>query len=283
MNAIRLAASVDFLSRTVDSPYSRRFSLDYRIGLVTRGSKKYTYRKRVLVADHNSIALAEPGEVHTGAPVREPFELRMLSLQPEALAEFVPQDCGYTNALASFDKPVFRDRELRNLLTGLFDGIDRRHDPDCWKLYVDECLQSIVALLMARNTSLTHQEPLTRDLQAVKRAMSLIHDLYDKPLSLEDIARESGLPKYRFLRAFRAEVGLPPHRYQLHLRLEKAKRSIKTGTPLAEVALSSGFYDQSHFHRHFSGLIGMSPHAYRLATTSLQPASIEVRSLAATI
>jgi AraC-like DNA-binding protein len=272
MNAVRLANSVDFLSRTVDSPYSRRFSLDYRIGLVTRGTKKYTYRKRVLLADHNSIALAEPGEVHTGAPVREPFELRMLSLQPEALAEFVPQDCGYASALPSFDKPVFSDRELNNLLTGLFDGIGCGHDPECWKLYVDECLQSIVALLMARNTGLPHQEPPTRDRQAIQKAMSLIHDLYDRPLSLEEIARESGLPKYRFLRAFRAEVGLPPHRYQLHFRLEKAKRSIAMGTPLAEVALSSGFYDQSHFHRHFTGLTGISPHAYRLATAAAKPA-----------
>jgi AraC-like DNA-binding protein len=37
------------------------------------------------------------------------------------------------------------------------------------------------------------------------------------------------------------------------------------GTPLTQVALSSGFYDQSHFHRHFAGLIGLSPGDYRQA------------------
>ena len=48
------------------------------------------------------------------------------------------------------------------------------------------------------------------------------------------------------------------------------------GTPLAEVALSSGFYDQSHFHRHFAGLIGISPHAYRLNRNAPRSAALPV-------
>jgi AraC-like DNA-binding protein len=268
MKTMRLAASVDYLSRTVDAPYSRRFSLDYRIGLVSNGVKKYSYRKKDMLAGHDSIALAEPGEVHTGAPAGESFELRMLSLTPEAIAAFVPEDCGCDNAYPTFTQPVFTDRMLSGQLRTLFDGIRGQGDPAYRQLYIEESLQSVVALLMASHAGRAFQEPSTRERQAVRKAINLIHDLYDKTLSLDLIARESGLPKYRFLRAFRAEVGLPPHRYQLHFRLEKAKRLIALGTPLTQVALSSGFYDQSHFHRHFIELIGLSPRDYRQATFS---------------
>lgn len=268
MNAVRLAPSVDLLSRRVEVPYSRRFSLDYRIGLVTNGIKKYSYRKKDLFADHDSIALAEPGEVHTGAPIGAFFDLKMLSVSPEALAEFVPEDSGCKNEYPTFAKAVINDRDLCGQLRALFVGIHGQHDPACWSLYVEQSLQSIIALLMARHAGQTFQEPSTRERQAVRKAVTFIHDLYDRTLSLERLARESGLPKYRFLRAFRAEIGLPPHRYQLHLRLEKAKRMIACGTPLAQVALFGGFYDQSHFHRHFTRLIGLSPSDYRTATAS---------------
>ncbi len=275
MNIKPLADAVNYLTRRVDEPYSRRFSLDYRVSVVSGGEKKYSYRRQSLRAHHNSVALAEPGEVHEGAPVGDFFDLRMLSLTPETFVAYIPDGDGGVDTLPTFAKPVINDLQLSSQLCTLFDGMDGEYDAAYRKLYVEEALQSIIATLTRYSTNRRVEGPLTRERYAIRKSISVIHDSFDETLSLDQLARASGLPKYRFLRAFRVEMGLPPHRYQLNLRVEKAKRMIALGKPLAQVALDSGFHDQSHFHRHFSDVIGLSPMAYRRAISSAKKMHVD--------
>jgi AraC-like DNA-binding protein len=66
------------------------------------------------------------------------------------------------------------------------------------------------------------------------------------------------------VRRFKSEVGLPPHTYQIALRLQLARRLIERGTRPADAAAEAGFTDQSHLHRHFRRM-GMTPGAYAAA------------------
>jgi AraC-like DNA-binding protein len=77
------------------------------------------------------------------------------------------------------------------------------------------------------------------------------------------LAQRSGLPRPRFLRAFKREVGLAPHAYQVQLRVDHARRLLAQGMPIAAAAASAGFFDQSHFHRHFTRVVAMTPRVYR--------------------
>jgi AraC family transcriptional regulator len=71
---------------------------------------------------------------------------------------------------------------------------------------------------------------------------------------------------YRFLRSFKQSTGLPPHQYILRERIERAKSLLSSpGLPLTEVALRSGFVDQSHLTKAFRRLTNLSPGAYRKA------------------
>jgi AraC family transcriptional regulator len=81
-------------------------------------------------------------------------------------------------------------------------------------------------------------------------------------LSIEELAREAGLSPSRFFRAFKATLGLPPHQYLLRRRLERARRLLdRPAARLADVALSTGFADQSHFTRLFRRQFGVTPGA----------------------
>ena len=83
-------------------------------------------------------------------------------------------------------------------------------------------------------------------------------------LPLQAIAAELGLSVSHFSRAFRASTGLPPYRWLLHHRVRTAKRLMSArGLSLSEIAISSGFANQSHFTRVFSELAGISPGAWR--------------------
>jgi len=84
-------------------------------------------------------------------------------------------------------------------------------------------------------------------------------------LGLEDLARECGVGAFALHRAFSRELGLPPHAFQTHLRLRRAKELLRAGAPLSEAALGAGFCDQSHMTRHFARLVGLTPAQYARA------------------
>lgn len=55
---------------------------------------------------------------------------------------------------------------------------------------------------------------------------------------------------------------MPPHAYQINVRLDRAKDLLLRGWPISEVAREAGFYDQSHFTRYFKRLVGVTPGSY---------------------
>ena len=57
-------------------------------------------------------------------------------------------------------------------------------------------------------------------------------------------------------------VGLPPHAYQIQLRVARARELVAAGVPLAEVATMTGFADQSHLTRLFKRVVGIPPGQY---------------------
>ncbi|MGO8941676.1 MAG: helix-turn-helix transcriptional regulator [Mycobacterium sp.] len=83
-------------------------------------------------------------------------------------------------------------------------------------------------------------------------------------MRLDGLAALTGLSTDHFARAFQQSVGLPPHTYLVRRRLEQVEHMLrKTHAPLSEIALATGFSDQSHLARHFRRWTGMSPRQVR--------------------
>jgi len=54
-------------------------------------------------------------------------------------------------------------------------------------------------------------------------------------------------------------VGLPPHAFQLQLRVDRAKTLLAGGVDITAVAQRTGFADQSHFTRILRRSVGVTP------------------------
>lgn len=102
-------------------------------------------------------------------------------------------------------------------------------------------------------------------LEAARRAKELLESEDGAQCSLPELAQACGVDMYALHRAFTSAVGLPPHAYQAHLRLRRAKALLRAGSSPSEAALEAGFCDQSHLNRHFARLVGLTPAQYARA------------------
>lgn len=96
------------------------------------------------------------------------------------------------------------------------------------------------------------------------------------PISLHGLAAIAGLSDCHFARAFKQSTGMPPHRYLMKRRVERAALLIQgTNRPLSQIALEVGFCDQSHFSRRVARITGQTPGELR--RESFEPADKRVR------
>ena len=94
---------------------------------------------------------------------------------------------------------------------------------------------------------------------AVQQTKRFLDEHYAERVSLVQLAQLMGLSAYHLNRSFRRKFGMPPHEYQLQLRILKAKSFLRLGRAISETALLVGFADQSHFTRHFKRSVGVTP------------------------
>lgn len=80
------------------------------------------------------------------------------------------------------------------------------------------------------------------------------------PLTLAKLAPVAGVSTSHFKALFKAAVGVPAHRYVVRRRIARAVELIKIGkTPLAQIALATGFAHQSHMARAMRSVLGRTP------------------------
>jgi AraC-like DNA-binding protein len=96
----------------------------------------------------------------------------------------------------------------------------------------------------------------------VRQAKELLSADMESAISLDKAAETAGVSRYHFLRIFKKATGIPPHAYRTVKRIEVAKSLIKQGIPISQVALETGFSDQSHFTNTFRNYIGSTPGQY---------------------
>src|SRR5262249_45446330 len=100
--------------------------------------------------------------------------------------------------------------------------------------------------------------------RALRRVREHIDAHLTENITLEALAEIAGLSRCHFARAFKQSVGTAPHAYLLQRRLERAQQLLnETELSLCQVALESGFSDQSHFSSCFRRHFGESPRSFR--------------------
>jgi AraC family transcriptional regulator len=99
----------------------------------------------------------------------------------------------------------------------------------------------------------------------LRAVLEYVEARLDAGPTLEQMAAVARLSPTYFASQFKRTTGLPPHRYIIQRRIERATQLMQTAreVSLAEVALQAGFSDQSQFSHHFKRFIGLTPGEFR--------------------
>lgn len=139
------------------------------------------------------------------------------------------------------------------------------------QLRIDALGQDVAIQFLRRHSTLSKMPELDRPAALgglapwqVRRCVEMVTADPSWEVRLSDLAAEVGLSTFHFARAFKQSVGMPPHAFQLRIRLERAKELLlATALPITQIALEVGYESSQALARLFRNEVGCSPTAYR--------------------
>jgi AraC family transcriptional regulator len=148
-----------------------------------------------------------------------------------------------------------------------------------WRLFSEFCKSDVYSRLIiealaleilaeaSRNSTKDRATPTAP--RWLVQVRELLHERFCEHLSHEQIAASVDVHPVHMAREFRRFHQCTIGEYLRKLRIEFACSQLSASeTPLSEIAIAAGFFDQSHFARTFKTLTGMTPHQYRTAFRS---------------
>jgi transcriptional regulator GlxA family with amidase domain len=112
------------------------------------------------------------------------------------------------------------------------------------------------------NVSMASQDPAL--LRRLLRAKDRMDAASEEDWPVRRLASVSGVSEAHFARSFKEAFGVPPHRYLLTRRIERAKALLRdTDAPIIEIAFQTGWNSLGTFGRVFRAVTGESPSGLR--------------------
>jgi AraC-like DNA-binding protein len=238
----------------------------YAVCVTEVGVQEFDYRGRTERSRPGQVTVLHPDEPHDGRPGDDGgFGYRIVYVDPGCVADAVRAIRGRPSPLPFVRAPVLESPTLARAVTAAF------HAPP-EPLALDTVVLRLAEGLLAASSD-PHEPsaaPGRLDDAALARARAYLRG-QSRPVRSRDLEAIAGLSRYELARQFRALYGTSPYRYSLMRRLDRARRLLHAGTPLAETALAAGFADQAHLTRMFRAAYGLTPGRYaRLSATPSQ-------------
>jgi AraC-like DNA-binding protein len=242
---------------------------EYQLNLSFNEPGGIRYRGAYHVVPAGQLSVVMPGEIHEP---RDPSERTTVSthltlyVQPSAFAAAARELAPSWRGLPTFGELALADPVVVKRFAAAHAALAASAG-----LPADVLLLELLAELVRRQAGVRLSGRDAQAHKAVQLAREYLHANRSEQVSLADLSAVSGLSPYRLTRLFRAALGVPPHSYQIQLRVEHAKRLLLSGHSVSAAGHEAGFYDLSHFTRHFRRHVGVPPGKYATGARTYMP------------
>lgn len=196
----------------------------------------------------------------------EPMQTLQIHLDSELFARTAGEITDRDPAqLRLYGRAGFQDPLLVQVSLALWRELE--HPTATGRLYAQTAAQMLAVHLLRYYTAPAQE--IKESIQGLSpRQVGQVTDFVlahlEQDLSLSALAEQIGFSPYHFARQFRRATGESPHQFVLNQRIERARQLLQEADlPLAQVALASGFANQSHLTQAFKRALGLTPATYR--------------------
>ena len=243
--------SLTLITASPVTPFPKHSHEHFVVAVTEVGVCGNVYREGLRFAGSGSLVVIHPGEIHTGFPAgKAAWAYRAAYPELSLFRELAVMDIPY------FPEPVIHDSALAlEFLTA-----HRLLESSAELLEGQDRLMRVLGQLAARYAHFRRESPLPPpSVAALRRARDYLESVYDRNVTVAELAKVADLSLFHFLRAFQRQFGLTPHAFLNQLRVGRAREMILRGKPIAQAAVETGFVDQSHLTRWFKRLLGVTP------------------------
>jgi AraC family transcriptional regulator len=213
-----------------------------------------------------------PADISYGVAWDRAIEVLMVGFDPALIQQTVLElnDCEKWKLAADcnleiFPKDKLNDPLIYQISLALKHELDANGSID--RLYTESLTDTLLVHLLrycsshSASRSLSTQGLANYQLQEI---LDYIHEHLTEDLSLAAIAIMAGMGVHHFGNLFKRATGLSPYQYVIQQRLARAKELLKDRErSIVDIAIQSGFANQSHLTRLFSKHLSITPKKYR--------------------
>lgn len=253
----------------VKTPVPRHWHEEYQFCLIETGGGELRYRGCDLQSPAGSLFMVQPGEVHANWTGELGCGYWMTFVDAELMRRAATEVSGKHSGLPFFPTAVVFDQGLIRKYLKLQFALAQQSST----LERETLLVQFLTDLLCRFAEQRPVQPAGgAERQAVNRACEYVREHFDENVSLKDLARVANLSSFHLNRVFSKTLGMPPHEFQIQVRVWRAKALLRQGWAIPQVASQTGFADQSHLTRHFKRLVRVTPGHYKQNSKNVQDA-----------
>lgn len=245
-------------SENSERSYKPHMHQTFSVGAVEQGDVIYRVEGKTMKLQPGCLALVNPETLHSCNPPESSKRNYFMLHLDVAWCLQVQQSLWQVETFRSVRSPLLEDEPVYEkcmvalkLFMGQGDLLEKEQ-------HLVELAGTIFRL--ACEPAAVIEAPSSK-IQMLKEQLA---QHLDRDVSLSQLSANLKTNPYTLLRRFKAASGITPHAYRMNCRIEHAKHLIREGADLSQVALECGFYDQSHFHRHFKAITAVTPREYQV-------------------
>lgn len=227
----------------------------YVVGVVTSGCESFFCRGKVHRAGPGEVILINPESQHDGQSATEyGWSYRVIYPREEHFTGI-----GGSTSPPRFASSVVNDPELARRIASLHLLLEQSANSHEKQLIWSE----IILDLLERHAEEDMQKTrIVTDTNRIALIEEILIDRAVSGISLNELAKLVNWSPWYIVRAFKQAKGTSPYAFSVECRLRRAKKLMSDGESIASASTGAGFFDQSHFTRHFVRTYGFTPGNY---------------------
>ena len=239
--------------------YKPHFHQTFSIGAIENGEVYFSINNNEYTLQKEEIVLINPEIIHSCNPINnQKRSYYMLYIDKDLIYNLQKTLNNNIQNYIPFSKVLIKNSNLYNNFITL-----SKLNSNIFLLEKEEILEDFILSIINQFCKFNTIQTIYEDNNKVIKIKEYLKENLTNNPTIDDISKALNISRYHLIRLFKQSTNITPHAYLLNLKVEYAKELLKSGMDIAEVALTTGFNDQSHLNRVFKQISACTPYEYK--------------------